>query len=59
MKRHNGCPGDTVIALHYEINSYPIPFILIWSKLNWMDNNNIKSFGLYNDFLNLSYQRIR
>lgn len=54
MKRHNGCPGNTVISPHSEIDSYPLPFIFIWSRFNWMDNKNIKRFGLDYDFLSLS-----
>lgn len=54
MKRHKGCLGNMIIALHSEIGSYPIPFIFIWSKFNWMVNKNIKSFGLDYDFLSSS-----
>lgn len=45
-KKQNGSPVSMLLALHFEIDCYPIPFIVIWSNFNWMDNKNIKDLGL-------------
>lgn len=50
MKNQNGSPVGMFLALHFEIDSCPIPFIFIWSKFNWMNNKNVKEFGLNYDF---------
>lgn len=58
-KKQNGSPGNTVLAQHLQIGFYPVPFIFMWSKFSWMDNKNIKRFGLDNDFFQFLYQRMR
>lgn len=42
MKQQNGSSVNTTLTQHFETDSYPICFIFIWSKFNWMDNKNIK-----------------
>lgn len=41
MKKQNVSPVNTFSAQDFEIGSYSIPSVFIWSKFNLMDYKNI------------------